>query len=1307
MSEDIIEYYRKAAMEKTEPQAVQVEEQHVPDIVENASLTESEPLNAFIQKLTESIKKQAGVKDIITKETQPEQINAPIEEAVSTVETPAPLESFISKFQTIVKASKEKKVKAATVDFINRLKDTSAVVEQEEVVIQGQAEPIQEEQEAETETEPLDLPTDIEQEKIPASKESSYVNTLKAADKNQIIKKVPKQKNDINTLISKQIEAQSVKITEEVKAYAKRILDLGGGGGSVAQQFANGGTMKGDLNVTGQYLSAGINLSSIFGSGGGGGSSDRLIAGNKSFILNNDGTFALPNNTLRTEDDIELILESENTSLAAFTQIALTPHGFFAYDSNGNTITFDSISDSVTIKTINNYSWVFDDRGNITGPNNVLSVIGSVNVTSGAYLSAGVNLLNLLSGSNTGDAAVNSLVHSNSALWNSTYTTVTANSASWSSVYTTVRAVSSQWSADYTAYTTLTANSANWESAYEISTAYQNASGDFATTSYVDTNYLPLVGGTITGRLGINNTPSSYDLDLSSLSNSYGDLGINAYNDIVINPGDNVILTQHTGNVGIGVTDPTNKLDVDGNIGATGTVTASGGNSDQWNSAYTISTAYLSTSGTFATTTLVNAVSSLLTPITTTNALTSQLVNITTLTAYQTSVATSTATLLPTSIYQNTSGLFVPNTAVNTLTGNWNSAYSTTTALSLSSDSWNSSSNKAIYTINGTANQITATPAGNNTGTNSYTLSLPNAVSISTLNVLSTLNVTGSANFYNTSNLNVSSNIIYFGEGNTGNALDLGIVSHFIGNLNNGISRYQHTGFARKAGQNSPGTWTLFSGLTTEPGSVNSNISWTDPYFQIDSLNANIIGSLSGQTVNVQTLTSNYIYGNANETVLTDGSNYTGHGSGTLTLNYQNGIFISAPLTYNGITSDNWNTAYSLVSGGGSLTNYVTTTAFNNYQTSVATSTATLLPTNTFNNYQTSVATSTATLLPTNTFNNYQTSVAASTATLLPTNTFNNYQTSVATTTALFVQTNANATLNSLSVTNGITATGGNSNNWNTAYSLVSGGVTVSIPQSGTWNSTTSTVSSLSSNWNSVYTSVNSVSSNWNSVYTFVNTTTATLFNVNNLSVAGSLSSTYLYGKSSETTLTDGTNLAGNGSGTLTLNYSNGVYISSNTLPSTDNAYNFGSGTNRWKAIYAANGTIQTSDIRQKINVQPTALGLNFINTLNPVSYNFAIGSNTVERDSDGNIISVTPVSGKRTHYGLIAQEVKQSIPQDIDFGGWVLTDINDPNSEQGLRYEEFISPMIRSIQELTSIVTALSSQNQQLLTVISNLTTK
>jgi hypothetical protein len=99
------------------------------------------------------------------------------------------------------------------------------------------------------------------------------------------------------------------------------------------------------------------------------------------------------------------------------------------------------------------------------------------------------------------------------------------------------------------------------------------------------------------------------------------------------------------------------------------------------------------------------------------------------------------------------------------------------------------------------------------------------------------------------------------------------------------------------------------------------------------------------------------------------------------------------------------------------------------------------------------------------------------------------------------------------------------------------------------------------------------------------------------------------------------------------------------------------------------------------------------------------------DRDDFGNIVTevkyrkiknkelppiVEVIPGKRTHYGLIAQDVKQTLDDmglsTIDFAGFVAGDVQN-NTELGLRYEEFISPMIKAIQQLSEKVSKLEAQ--------------
>lgn len=163
-----------------------------------------------------------------------------------------------------------------------------------------------------------------------------------------------------------------------------------------------------------------------------------------------------------------------------------------------------------------------------------------------------------------------------------------------------------------------------------------------------------------------------------------------------------------------------------------------------------------------------------------------------------------------------------------------------------------------------------------------------------------------------------------------------------------------------------------------------------------------------------------------------------------------------------------------------------------------------------------------------------------------------------------------------------------------------------------------------------------------------------------------------------------------------------------NLFPKIDNIVSCGASGYRWSALWAANGTIQTSDPRTKTDIEDSALGLDFINKLRPVSYKFKIGGNRVveerivkeaEYDTEGNLFRaqvtekvVEPIAGKRTHYGLLTTNVKDAAG-DRDFGGYIKTDIADPESEEALRYDEFIAPLIKAVQELSAKVAALEAK--------------
>jgi len=134
-----------------------------------------------------------------------------------------------------------------------------------------------------------------------------------------------------------------------------------------------------------------------------------------------------------------------------------------------------------------------------------------------------------------------------------------------------------------------------------------------------------------------------------------------------------------------------------------------------------------------------------------------------------------------------------------------------------------------------------------------------------------------------------------------------------------------------------------------------------------------------------------------------------------------------------------------------------------------------------------------------------------------------------------------------------------------------------------------------------------------------------------------------------------------------------GILVTGKVCPTANDAYDLGASGSRWDDVYATNGVIQTSDRNNKEDILDSDLGLDFINDLNPVSYTF-IG--------EGNV---------RTHYGMIAQDVKETLGGK-DFAGYIY---NEENDAHGLRYTEFVAPLIKAIQELTAKVALLEAEVQ------------
>ncbi len=149
--------------------------------------------------------------------------------------------------------------------------------------------------------------------------------------------------------------------------------------------------------------------------------------------------------------------------------------------------------------------------------------------------------------------------------------------------------------------------------------------------------------------------------------------------------------------------------------------------------------------------------------------------------------------------------------------------------------------------------------------------------------------------------------------------------------------------------------------------------------------------------------------------------------------------------------------------------------------------------------------------------------------------------------------------------------------------------------------------------------------------------------------------------------------------------------------PIQSNSIDLGSTSDPWRDIYSSNSVTVTSDRRYKNTITDCDLGLDFINSLQPRKYKYNNGGSVQTVDEE----VFEERAGVRFHTGLIAQEVEQTLYNlNIDkstFAGWCLENSGDSNSTQLLRYEEFIAPMIKAIQELSNKVNILEAKIQQL----------
>ncbi len=139
---------------------------------------------------------------------------------------------------------------------------------------------------------------------------------------------------------------------------------------------------------------------------------------------------------------------------------------------------------------------------------------------------------------------------------------------------------------------------------------------------------------------------------------------------------------------------------------------------------------------------------------------------------------------------------------------------------------------------------------------------------------------------------------------------------------------------------------------------------------------------------------------------------------------------------------------------------------------------------------------------------------------------------------------------------------------------------------------------------------------------------------------------------------------------------SNRLEWNSSLFPDTDDAFQLGGSALRWEAVWATDGTINTSDRREKKDIKGLNYGLREILDLNPVSFRW----------------KAKPEQGEKL--GLIAQDLLEIIPEVVKTHEYVTLGEGEHTTLEkkeldrlGVYYTDLIPVLIKAIQEQQEII--------------------
>ena len=150
-------------------------------------------------------------------------------------------------------------------------------------------------------------------------------------------------------------------------------------------------------------------------------------------------------------------------------------------------------------------------------------------------------------------------------------------------------------------------------------------------------------------------------------------------------------------------------------------------------------------------------------------------------------------------------------------------------------------------------------------------------------------------------------------------------------------------------------------------------------------------------------------------------------------------------------------------------------------------------------------------------------------------------------------------------------------------------------------------------------------------------------------------------------------------------------YVLGFEIDASANQFAFGKSGNKVSNNFDTNASwTRSSDERKKTNIADATLGLDFINDLRTITFNWKASQDFPKTfkdyKADENMMDTST-----TLHGMLAQDVKAALDTAgvSTFGGWT----EESDGSQCLSQEMFVYPLIKAVQELSAQVTTLQQE--------------